>query len=82
MDDPGCCTRFFHSSIDTLRDGGLYGWIAVLGLFTTKAALSTTLKGLGMMLPNLQEQFLTSTWLIGWMVPFVDAGAQISGEFD
>ncbi|XP_071789705.1 monocarboxylate transporter 12-like [Asterias amurensis] len=65
--------------MDTLRDGGLHGWIAVLGLFTTKVAVSTTLKGLGMMLPTLQEQFLTSTWLIGWMVAFVDAGAQISG---
>ncbi|XP_071789706.1 monocarboxylate transporter 12-like [Asterias amurensis] len=65
--------------MDTLRDGGLHGWIAVLSLFTTNVVVSTSLKALGMMLPTLQEQFLTSTWLVGWMVALVDAGSEISG---
>ena len=79
MDDRSCCTRFFHSSMDTFRDGGLHGWITVLGLFTFKIAWNVISKGLGMMLPTLQEQFLTSTWLIGWMFALVDAGIQFSG---
>ncbi|XP_071796102.1 monocarboxylate transporter 11-like [Asterias amurensis] len=33
----------------------------------------------GMMLPTLQEQFATSTWLIGWMVAFVNAGGYFAG---
>ncbi len=78
---PGCFERVLHFSIDTLRDGGLHGWIAVLGLFTTKAVLAVLVKGLGMLLPILQEQFVTSTWLIGWMVAFVEAGAELSGKF-
>ncbi|XP_071795654.1 uncharacterized protein [Asterias amurensis] len=31
------------------------------------------------MLPTLQEQFVTSTWLIGWMVAFVNAGGYFAG---
>ncbi len=77
--DPGYFERVLYSSIDTFRDGGLHGWFAVLGLLTTKLAWDIVLKGLGMMLPTLQEQFDTSTWLIGWMVAFVDAAAQFSG---
>ncbi|XP_071790755.1 monocarboxylate transporter 12-like [Asterias amurensis] len=65
--------------MDTFRDGGLHGWIAVLGLFIIKVAWNIISKGLGMMLPTLQEQFLTSTWLIGWMFALVDAGLQFSG---
>ena len=79
---PGCFERVLHSSIETLQDGGLHGWIAVLGLFTSKLAWNILLKGLGMMLPTLQEQFDTSTWLIGWMVAFVNAGGYFAGKHD
>ena len=75
----GCFERVLHFSIETLQDGGLHGWVAVLGLFTSKVAWTVLLKGLGMLLPTLQEQFDTSTWLIGWLVAFVHAGACFSG---
>ncbi|XP_071795926.1 monocarboxylate transporter 12-like [Asterias amurensis] len=75
----GCLERVLKSSKETYQDGGHHGWIAVLGLFTCCVAWIGILKGLGMMLPTLQEQFVTSTWLIGWMVAFVEAGAAISG---
>ncbi|XP_071795883.1 monocarboxylate transporter 12-like [Asterias amurensis] len=75
----GCFERVLISSVDTFRDGGLHGWIAVLGLFTSRLAWNVLVKCLGMMLPTLQEQFVTSTWLIGWMVAFVDAGVEGSG---
>ena len=78
----GCFGRVLQSLVDTFRDGGLRGWIAVLCLFTTKMALAVLVKGLGMMLPSLQEQFVTSTWLIGWMVAFVSAGISFSGKCD
>ncbi|XP_071796190.1 monocarboxylate transporter 12-like [Asterias amurensis] len=75
----GCFGCVLQSLVDTFRDGGLRGWIAVLCLFTTKMAVAVLVKGLGMMLPSLQEQFVTSTWLIGWMVAFVSAGISFSG---
>ncbi|XP_071795981.1 monocarboxylate transporter 12-like [Asterias amurensis] len=75
----GCLERVLHFLTETLQDGGLHGWIAVLGLFTSKVAWCNLVKGLGMMLPTLQEQFGTSTWLIGWMVAFVHSGAYFSG---
>ncbi|XP_033639069.1 monocarboxylate transporter 12-like [Asterias rubens] len=75
----GCLERVLHFLTETLQDGGLHGWIAVLGLFTSKVAWCNLVKGLGMMLPTLQEQFDTSTWLIGWMVAFVHAGTLFSG---
>ncbi|XP_033639068.1 monocarboxylate transporter 11-like [Asterias rubens] len=71
---PGCFERILHLVTDTLQDGGLHGWIAVLCLFAVKIAWTVLAKGMGMMLPTLQEQFVTSTWLIGWMVAFVNAG--------
>ncbi|XP_071795591.1 monocarboxylate transporter 12-like [Asterias amurensis] len=76
---PGCFERVLQFSKDTFRDGGLHGWIAVLCLFTTKMAANLLVNCLGMMLPTLQEQFMTSTWLIGWMVAIVDAASQFSG---
>ncbi len=78
----GCFECSVHFSFDPLRDGGLYGWISVLGLFASKMANGVLLKGLGMMLPTLQQQFLTSTWLIGWMVAFVGAGVYLTGKHD
>ncbi|XP_071795626.1 monocarboxylate transporter 12-like [Asterias amurensis] len=75
---PGWFERVLISSKETLREGGLHGWIAVLALFASSAAWAAITKGLGMLLPTLQEQFVTSTWLIGWMVAFVDAAAQLS----
>ncbi|XP_071795924.1 monocarboxylate transporter 2-like [Asterias amurensis] len=74
-----CLERVLNSSIAIFREGGLHGWIAVLGLFTAKIAWAVLVKGMGMMLPTLQEQFDTSTWLIGWMVAFVSAGFEILG---
>ncbi|XP_071795982.1 monocarboxylate transporter 12-like [Asterias amurensis] len=76
---PGCFERVLQLVTDTLQDGGLHGWIAVLCLFTAKIAWAVLVKGLGMMLPTLQEQFVTSTWLIGWMVAFVNAGGFFAG---
>ena len=77
---PGCFVRVLHFAIETFQDGGLHGWIALLGLLTTKVAWCNLVKGLGMMLPTLQEQFVTSTWLIGWMVAFVNAGGYFAGK--
>ncbi|XP_071810310.1 monocarboxylate transporter 12-like [Asterias amurensis] len=75
----GCLERVLYFLTETLQDGGLHGWIVVLGLFTSKVAWCILVKGLGMMLPTLQEQFDTSTWLIGWMVAFVHSGTFFSG---
>ncbi|XP_071795618.1 monocarboxylate transporter 12-like [Asterias amurensis] len=75
----GCLESVSNSLKETIRDGGIHGWIAVLGLFTCFAARVGVTKGLGMMLPTLQEQFVTSTWLIGWMVAFVSSGGAFSG---
>ena len=77
---PGCFERVLQFLNETFRDGGLHGWIAVLCLFTTKMAANALINRNGMMLPTLQEQFMTSTWLIGWMVAIVDAASQFSGK--
>ncbi|XP_033645060.1 monocarboxylate transporter 11-like isoform X2 [Asterias rubens] len=76
-----CFERILQAVVDTFQDGGFHGWVAVLCLFVTRAARATLFKGLGMMLPTLQEQFSTSTWLIGWMVATTEVGAQVGGFF-
>ncbi|XP_033638836.1 monocarboxylate transporter 12-like [Asterias rubens] len=74
----GCFGRVLQRLVDAFQDGGLHGWIAVLGLFISKMAWGALTKSMGMMLPSLQEQFVTSTWLIGWMVAIIEASAYLS----
>ncbi|XP_071801352.1 monocarboxylate transporter 12-like [Asterias amurensis] len=67
--------------VKTFKDGGLLGWCAVLGLFSSWIAWIGLIKGLAVMLPTLQEQFDASTWLVGWMIAIIDASMQISALF-
>ena len=53
------------------QDGGFPGWIAVLSLWTTSLIWTGIFKGLGIMLPTLQQQFGTNTAVIGWMIGMV-----------
>ncbi|XP_022104889.1 monocarboxylate transporter 13-like isoform X2 [Acanthaster planci] len=55
------------------------GWCAVLCLFTTWFLWHFLIKGLGVMLPTLQEHFSTKTWLIGWMVSIISGVICLSG---
>ena len=77
----GCFGRVLQRLVDAFQDGGLHGWIAVLGLFISKMAWGALTKSMGMMLPSLQEQFVTSTWLIGWMVAIIEASAYLSSKY-
>ena len=53
------------------QDGGFPGWIAVLSLWTTSLIWTGLFKGLGIMLPTLQQQFGTNTAVIGWMIAMI-----------
>lgn len=66
---------------DSFQDGGRNGWIAVIVAFITWFFWIGTTKGLAIMLPSLQVQFNTSTWLIGWMVAIIDATATLVGKY-
>ncbi len=66
--------------VTTFRDGGLHGWFAALGLFSSWMVWMSLIKGLAVMLPALQEQFNASTWLVGWMIAIVDASVEFSGK--
>ena len=50
------------------QDGGLYGWVAVFTAWTVTLIWAVFVKGLGIMLPSLQEQFETTTALTGWVI--------------
>ncbi len=50
------------------QDGGLYGWVAVLTGWTVNVIWALFLKGLGIMLSTLQEQFGITTALTGWII--------------
>ena len=49
------------------EDGGRRGWIAILGLRCRNFVWVVVTKGLGIMLPTIQEQLYTQTWVIGWI---------------
>ncbi|XP_038072429.1 monocarboxylate transporter 12-like isoform X2 [Patiria miniata] len=48
-------------------------WYAVLCLFVSYLSWVWLIKGLGVMLPTLQEQFATQTWRVGWMLSIITA---------
>ena len=48
-------------------DGGWPGWAAVLAMWARTFAWMGIVKGVGVMLPTLQQQFDTETWIIGWI---------------
>ncbi|XP_038071628.1 monocarboxylate transporter 12-like [Patiria miniata] len=57
------------------------GWCAVLCLLVSYLLWVWLLKALGVMLPTLQEQFATQTWLAGWMLSIITAVICVTGIF-
>ena len=55
------------------------GWSVVLCLHVNWLVWSGLIKSLGVMLPTLQEQFVTQTWLTGWTVAIVVGVVNIAG---
>ncbi|XP_033638036.1 monocarboxylate transporter 12-like [Asterias rubens] len=56
---------------DLAIDGGLSGWIAVFTRWMSLFLWVVLFKGLGIMLPSLQQEFVTSTTLLGWIITMV-----------
>lgn len=48
-------------------DGGWPGWVAVLSVWTKGFILVGILKGLGILMQTLQEEFGVQTWILGWI---------------
>ncbi|XP_071801418.1 monocarboxylate transporter 12-like [Asterias amurensis] len=63
------------------QDGGLYGWVAVLTAWSVTLIWTVFFKGLGIMLPTLQEQFGTTTTLTGWVIAAICTTAGAGGIF-
>ena len=63
-----------------LREGGRAGLVAILTLWTRGVLRVGILKGLGLMLPVLQDQFVTKTWVIGWIVSTIIAFSGVASK--
>ncbi|XP_071806976.1 monocarboxylate transporter 13-like [Asterias amurensis] len=63
------------------KDGGRSGWIAVFSLWMQAFIWTGFFKGLGLMLPILQQQFDTNGAIIGWMVGMIGAMIGFVGPF-
>ncbi|XP_038066069.1 monocarboxylate transporter 12-like isoform X2 [Patiria miniata] len=61
------------------QDGGPQSWFAVLAAWMTWFFWGGLLKGLGVLVPTLQVQFATSTWIIGWIVAMLTGSVGLSG---
>ncbi|XP_038066413.1 monocarboxylate transporter 12-like [Patiria miniata] len=61
------------------KAGARQGWCAVLCLHMTWLFSTGLIKGLGVMLPSLVEQFSAPTWVIGWMVTIVSGVVCFTG---
>ncbi|XP_038059911.1 monocarboxylate transporter 12-like isoform X2 [Patiria miniata] len=47
------------------------GWFAVLAMWTRAFIWSAVIKVISMTLPLLQDQFDTTTWILGWVTSFI-----------
>ncbi|XP_038073186.1 monocarboxylate transporter 12-like isoform X2 [Patiria miniata] len=59
--------------------GSRQGWYAVLCVHVSWLLFAGLIKGLGVMLPTLKEQFATDTWLIGWMIAIISGTGNLLG---
>ncbi|XP_038078412.1 monocarboxylate transporter 12-like [Patiria miniata] len=64
-----------------VSDGGFQGWIAVLTLLVRNMIWIGITKGLGVMLPTLQDQLASDTWVFGWIVAMVIAVSGVIAPF-
>ncbi|XP_022104112.1 monocarboxylate transporter 11-like [Acanthaster planci] len=55
------------------------GWYAVLCLHVNWLLLTGLLKGLGVLLPTLQEQFTADTWVIGGLIATITGAGSFAG---
>ena len=62
-------------------DGGRRGLVAVLALWSRHLAWVGATKGLGIMLPVVQEQMDTQTWVIGWITAGIPAVGGLVCEY-
>ena len=62
-----------------VQDGGALGWFAVLGSFGGSFAWVGSTKGLAVLLPTLQDQLSSPTWLVGWMIAIIDGIIDLAG---
>ncbi|XP_038055534.1 monocarboxylate transporter 1-like [Patiria miniata] len=60
-------------------DGGIHGWVGVLGTFASWFTWMGTVKCLAVMLPALQDQFNSHTWLVGWVIAIFDGSVDLTG---
>ena len=62
-------------------DGGRAGCIVVFAMWTDMLMWFWILKGMGIMLPTIQYQFDTKTWVIGWITCIMLAIAGFAGNY-
>ena len=55
--------------------------IAVLTFWTDCFVWVGIVEGLGVMLPTLQTQFETKTWIIGWMIAMTIGVSGLTGRY-
>ena len=55
-------------------------WLAVLVAWSLWFFWGGLIKGLGVLLPTLQVQFATRTWIVGWIIGMATAAIGISGR--
>ena len=71
----------FICSIIMSDDGNPRGsWFAVICLLVSMFMWIGIIKGQGIMLPTLTEQFTTETWLTGWLMVIVSGSIYLTGK--
>ena len=56
------------------------GSFAILGVWTNWFVWTGAIKSLAVLLPTLQDQMATYTWVIGWVIAITEVAADLTGN--
>ena len=68
-------------SVKPVNQDSAWSWVAATGVFLIVFLVSGTKKSLGVLLPHLQEEFVTDTWVIGLSVTLGQALGAVICKF-
>ena len=70
-----------QTRVDYVERDSAWSWVAATGIFIIVLLVSGLKKSLGVLLPHLQEEFVTDTWVIGLSVSLGQALGAILCKF-
>ncbi len=64
-----------------IRQDGIWAWLICFGVFIAMFLETGLVKSLGVLLPDIREEFSTKVWVIGFAISSVPGFGAVSCEY-